>query len=83
MIKPKLGCCGMKSEVIKQKVHSQHDCKLRSIKEKYKGTLNISELGLIFEENSWNPFAEGLQLVIPQSDIKSFDIKQFQQKEVV
>jgi len=75
MIKPKLGCCGIKNEVIKQRVHSQHDCKLRDKTKKYKGVLTISYLGLIFEENNWSPFSEGLQLVIPHNYIKAFEVK--------
>lgn len=45
--------------------------------------LNVSSNGLIFEESTWNPFAEGLQLIIPQTDIISFDTRTVEEKEVV
>jgi hypothetical protein len=48
MIRSKQGCCGIKSEPIKLNILSSHECKLIT-KEKYKGVLNISALGLIFE----------------------------------
>ena len=48
LIRPKQGCCGIKSEVVKVNILTHHDCKLKTDKEKYKGTLNISSNGLIF-----------------------------------
>jgi hypothetical protein len=50
MIRPKQGCCGIKSEVVKLNILAHHKCKLRTEKGgKHKGVLNISSNGLIFE----------------------------------
>jgi len=56
--------------VVKFNILSHHDCKLKTEKDKYPGTINISSNGLIFEESTW--FFEGLMLIIPQNDITFF-----------
>jgi len=82
MIRPKQGCCGIKSEVIKLNILAHHKCKLKTEKGgKHKGVLNISSNGIIFEESMF--FFEGLQLIIPQTDIKFFDVRTLDEKEVV
>jgi len=74
MIRSKQSCCGIKSEAIKLNILSSHECIILD-KCKYDGILNVSPSGLIFEETSWNPFKDSLQLMIPQTDIQSFDTK--------
>jgi hypothetical protein len=83
MIRSKPGCFGIKSEPVKVNILSSHKCKLISGNTKYKGTLSVSSTGLIFEESSWNPFYENLQLMIPQSDIVAFEGKRSEEREVV
>lgn len=82
MIRPKQGCCGIRSEVIKLNILAHHKCRLRTDQGgKHKGVLNISSNGLIFEESMF--FFEGLQLIIPQTDIKFFDLRTLDEKELV
>jgi hypothetical protein len=78
MIRPKQGCCGIKSEVVKLNILAFHKCTLKTESDKYGGMLNISSNGLIFEENTW--VFEGLQLIIPQTDIKFFDVRTLDDK---
>ena len=81
LIRTKQGCCGLKSQVKMPNILSSHECKLKTDKENYKGTLNISSNGLIFDESTW--FFQGLQLIIPQNDIKDFGSKTVNEQEGV
>lgn len=81
MVRPKQGCCGVHSVVVKLNILTHHDCRLQTESDNYKGVLNISSNGLIFEESTW--FSEGLQLIIPQNDIKFFDVRTLDEQEVV
>lgn len=40
-------------------------------------------MGLIFEQKIWNPFSDGLRLMIPMNDIISFDTKNANDQEVL
>lgn len=83
MIRSRQGCCGVTSEPIKRDVLSQHKCKLVANDHKAKGVLNVTASGLIFEELTWNPFADALRLAVPQTDIHSFDTRTLNDREVV
>lgn len=77
MFKQSQGCCGLKAEPIRHPVLAKHECKLIT-SSKISGHLNILSVGLTFEQWTYNPFTNPLQIMLPQSDIKSFDTRIFE-----